>query len=181
MGLLEDAIREHLELKRLRGADPSEVAREQREALEPAPSEESAAWIEDPAIVGDAGPGGPGGARTAETLTEGDPSAPTQPPAAGDGFSNVGQETAELDMRSVLEDSSAALSPDATTPMDPDVARVVGSASSRASAEEDSLGWEMPERTPREEPADEHAPSEETTRAPSDPQHQAPEQGQMSL
>ena len=35
MGLLDDAIRDHLELKRLRGADPGEVAREQREALEP--------------------------------------------------------------------------------------------------------------------------------------------------
>ena len=33
MGLLDEAIREHLELKRLRGADPGEVAREQREAL----------------------------------------------------------------------------------------------------------------------------------------------------
>jgi hypothetical protein len=35
MGLLDDAIREHLELKRLRGADPSEVAREERAALGP--------------------------------------------------------------------------------------------------------------------------------------------------
>ena len=34
MGLLEDAIREHLELKRLRGADPAEVAREQNEVLD---------------------------------------------------------------------------------------------------------------------------------------------------
>ena len=34
MGLLDDAIREHLELKRRRGADPEEVAREQREALD---------------------------------------------------------------------------------------------------------------------------------------------------
>jgi hypothetical protein len=33
MGLLDDAIREHLELKRLRGADPGEVAREQQDAL----------------------------------------------------------------------------------------------------------------------------------------------------
>jgi hypothetical protein len=32
---LEDAIREHLELKRRRGADPSEVAREEHEALAP--------------------------------------------------------------------------------------------------------------------------------------------------
>jgi len=35
VGDLEDAIREHLELKRRRGADPSEVAREEHEALAP--------------------------------------------------------------------------------------------------------------------------------------------------
>ena len=35
MGLLDDAIREHLELKRRRGADPDSVAREEREALGP--------------------------------------------------------------------------------------------------------------------------------------------------
>jgi hypothetical protein len=33
MGLLDDAIREHLELKRTRGADAGEVLREEREAL----------------------------------------------------------------------------------------------------------------------------------------------------
>src|SRR4051812_49263684 len=33
MGLLDDAIREHLELKRRHGADPDEVARQEREAL----------------------------------------------------------------------------------------------------------------------------------------------------
>jgi hypothetical protein len=33
MGLLDDAIREHLELKRRHGADPQEVAREEDEAL----------------------------------------------------------------------------------------------------------------------------------------------------
>jgi hypothetical protein len=33
MGLLEDAIREHLELKRRHGADPDEVARQANEAL----------------------------------------------------------------------------------------------------------------------------------------------------
>jgi hypothetical protein len=36
VGLLDDAIREHLELKRRRGADPTEVARQEREALGPA-------------------------------------------------------------------------------------------------------------------------------------------------
>jgi hypothetical protein len=44
MGLLDDAIREHLDLKRRRGADPSEIAREESEALGPvrraAPEEE---------------------------------------------------------------------------------------------------------------------------------------------
>ena len=35
MGLLDDAIREHLELKRLNGADPGAVAREEHDALGP--------------------------------------------------------------------------------------------------------------------------------------------------
>jgi hypothetical protein len=44
MGLLDDAIREHLDLKRRRGADPAEVARAEHEALgpvrrDPAPTE----------------------------------------------------------------------------------------------------------------------------------------------
>ena len=33
MGLLEDAIRDHLELKRRRGADPAELLRQEREAF----------------------------------------------------------------------------------------------------------------------------------------------------
>ena len=36
MGLLDDAIREHLDLKRRRGADPAEIERAEREALGPA-------------------------------------------------------------------------------------------------------------------------------------------------
>jgi hypothetical protein len=35
MGLLDDAIREHLELKRRRGADPGEIALQERDALDP--------------------------------------------------------------------------------------------------------------------------------------------------
>jgi hypothetical protein len=69
MGLLDDAIREHLELKRQHGADPSEVERQEREALgaprqaefaatpdegarEPAPArtEEPAAVAEEPVV-----------------------------------------------------------------------------------------------------------------------------------
>jgi hypothetical protein len=46
MGLLDDAIRDHLELKRRHGAEPSEVARQEHEALGPARREP-----EDPAPV----------------------------------------------------------------------------------------------------------------------------------
>jgi hypothetical protein len=35
MGILDDAIREHLELKRRRGADPADIERAEREALGP--------------------------------------------------------------------------------------------------------------------------------------------------
>jgi hypothetical protein len=37
MGLLDDAIREHLDLKRRHGADPNDVARQEREAFGPGP------------------------------------------------------------------------------------------------------------------------------------------------
>jgi hypothetical protein len=52
MGLLDDAIREHLELKKRHGADPGEVARQEREVLgDPrAPAAEDA-----PAPTADAG------------------------------------------------------------------------------------------------------------------------------
>jgi len=55
MGLLDDAIREHLELKRKHGADPSEVERQEREALgsprqaEFAPATEERTGEEEPA------------------------------------------------------------------------------------------------------------------------------------
>jgi hypothetical protein len=52
MGLLDDAIREHLDLKRRRGADPSEIAREETEALGPvrrdAPREDEPAHQDEP-------------------------------------------------------------------------------------------------------------------------------------
>jgi hypothetical protein len=56
MGLLDDAIREHLELKRRRGADLDEIARQEDEALgdprsgefaKPAEAEEPAAATDD--------------------------------------------------------------------------------------------------------------------------------------
>ncbi len=48
MGLLDDAIREHLDLKRRRGADPAEVERAEREALGPVQRRGDVAAIADP-------------------------------------------------------------------------------------------------------------------------------------
>jgi hypothetical protein len=54
MGLLEDAIREHLDLKRQHGADPSEVAAEEREALGPVQRTVEPAVVEDEDALQDA-------------------------------------------------------------------------------------------------------------------------------
>jgi hypothetical protein len=57
MGLLDDAIREHLELKRRRGADASEISRQEADALGPVrrspentPEPSGAASAEDPVL-----------------------------------------------------------------------------------------------------------------------------------
>jgi hypothetical protein len=118
MGLLDDAIREHLDLKRLRGADPGEVAREQREALDPVPrdgrhgeehqGEETQAEASAVAVSGhDAGDVGDGIEVLDGLGEENGPEAPE--PERDADFSHVGQETAEFDMRAVLgEDPSIA-------------------------------------------------------------------------
>jgi hypothetical protein len=49
MGILDDAIREHLDLKRSRGADPSEVTRQEKEALGPVRREAATATEDAPA------------------------------------------------------------------------------------------------------------------------------------
>src|SRR4051794_1878180 len=51
MGLLDDAIREHLELKRKHGANPEDVARQEQEALGPGKRNEFAQPEEEPAAV----------------------------------------------------------------------------------------------------------------------------------
>ena len=112
MGLLDDAIREHLELKRLRGADPSEVAREQREALDPVPRDGHPARSEHQEEPSD-------GLEFAEEASEPATSQRREPTESANGvsagdFSPINQETAELDMQTVLdghEDPSAEQDP----------------------------------------------------------------------
>src|SRR6478735_8336790 len=48
MGLLDEAIKEHLELKRRHGADPGEVARLEHEALGPARRDPAPAVVDEP-------------------------------------------------------------------------------------------------------------------------------------
>jgi hypothetical protein len=56
MGLLDDAIREHLDLKRRRGADPVEVARQEQEALGPPRMGRFAGETDETAFAGDRPP-----------------------------------------------------------------------------------------------------------------------------
>src|SRR4051794_32856128 len=111
MGLLDDAIREHLELKRKHGADPEDVERQEEEALgqggpraefaqpasdpeapepvappaEPAPAAETAPEFQVPEFQPEPAPEPP-----ADELPPGDPGIPEVPtqehPAAAPGY-----------------------------------------------------------------------------------------------
>jgi hypothetical protein len=156
MGLLDDAIREHLELKRRRGADPGEVAREQREALDtidgqtpaedtgaaqdaPGPPAVSGAPLVDrpaaaqpePTALGDVAPS----AEPAEPFNAAVPAEPAS--AAGAG------ETAELDMSSVLGEDVEHESAAGASPGPADTG--------------ESLEWEMPADTVAREAAAEES------------------------
>src|SRR3954452_13690794 len=77
MGLLAEALREHLELKRKHGANPDDVARQEQEAL--GPSRRNAEFVapsdagEDVAAVQ--------APESADELPEGEPGIPEEPPA----------------------------------------------------------------------------------------------------
>jgi hypothetical protein len=144
MGLLEDAIREHLELKRLRGADPAEVAREQREVLEPPSVEAPAAWVENPASGGQNAADTVGRAPAAEQSADEVHAADVQQGTPASEASQAAQETAELDMKSAMAEEPAmgAELPPPAGPHVPD-AELDPPASA---ADEDSLEWEVPAR-----------------------------------
>ena len=95
MGLLDDAIREHLDLKRRHGADPSEVERQEQEALGPARRGAVLPPHEDEREAGAVAAGGlgeheePAGApyddepedEPEPSVPAGEPEAPVAPPA----------------------------------------------------------------------------------------------------
>ena len=82
MGLLDDAIREHLELKRRRGADATEISRQESDALGPVRrSPEGAPEISDDAPAGLAGTEPPGASPWEdETTVHAAPPAAEPPP-----------------------------------------------------------------------------------------------------
>jgi hypothetical protein len=112
MGLLDEAIRDHLELKRRHGADPAEVAREQHEVLDPAPdrarvdsldqSGEDAPPSSAPDEDVDLPPLATDHAATHSAGEDPPPSLESEG-AAGAGEASGMEETAELDMKAVFE------------------------------------------------------------------------------
>ena len=142
MGLLDEAIREHLELKRRRGADPGEIAREEREALDPVFPEDPrpATPDEEPhAVLADPEP--PQGDPLAEAAAE--PAlhdAVEEPPPA------IGEETAELDMEAVL-DQDERLANETPRAQDQPPA-----PHAEAGFEDELLEWETSDREDRPPP-----------------------------
>ncbi len=138
MGLLDDAIHEHLELKRLHGADPSEVIHQEREAFGfasqvegPEPAEHVAHLEEFPTARA--------GCAVDDVHAHSNPD-----------LSHLSQETVELDMREILEadliggNGRAELDTvPSTMSAAPSRARVEPSTSGGGSTG-DSLEWEMP-------------------------------------
>jgi hypothetical protein len=151
MGLLDDAIREHLELKRLRGADPGEVAREQREALDSVPRDASGEQdgYASAAAVSDGARGDAGEQDISKDTAQAGDGLGLPQPAHDADFSHVGQETAEFDMRTVLgEEQDASGNGGAGGDPTPESAGIGGDAQVGERPEEDSLEWEVPADAP---------------------------------
>jgi hypothetical protein len=118
MGLLDEAIREHLELKRRRGGDAREIAREEEEVLRPLDFSEVPSWAQGPAELE---PHEPAAAPWGEALNE--PAVAEGPgPAPFDGDfdleeaalaqgpperagGQLEQETVEVDMAAMIAES----------------------------------------------------------------------------
>jgi hypothetical protein len=108
VGQLDDAIREHLELKRLRGADPHELSLQEREALgaatcagEPLPQ----VRVRRVTTRRTDAP------RAAPVSTEAAPAFEWEEPPVRRPDPVLDQETAELDMQAVLAGQPSASVP----------------------------------------------------------------------
>lgn len=128
MGLLDEAIREHLELKRRRGADPRELARAEHEALEPLDLDgELPAWVRGPAAP--------------EAL-----GATQSPVPPEDAPEEIDQETVEVDMDVLFSQGDASEGQAASVPVGPISARRITAVPAGSSPAED-FEWEVPNRS----------------------------------
>ncbi|HLM87250.1 MAG TPA: hypothetical protein VK272_13800 [Solirubrobacteraceae bacterium] len=156
--MLDEAIREHLELKRRHGADPTAVAREEREALTPIFSDErDAADDGHGELVHEAIPEAtPAGSPLAGVVLDGDAQLAENAPLGS--LSTAAQDTAELDMGTVLGEDSDALG--ATPPADSVAHEAVQAAYAGEMSGEASVEWDFPSEHDRE-PPHEDAPGQE--------------------
>ncbi len=130
MGLLDDAIREHLELKRLRGADPGAVAREEQDALGPVRRRDQADHANRVDGESDSS------SNDSESFLNREESAPT------DDSATVGQETVEINME--LELASGAADSGGEPGADhAERAEPVAHPLHARALDEESLEWEM--------------------------------------
>ena len=147
MGLLDEAIREHLELQRKRGGDPTDLARQEQEALGPAVREAGEAAAAAEPVVMDPGPA-PEAAPAPEALEpavpdpesppahrpqpddslQPDPEAPaapaepeSPPPPEFEPAGSSTQETAVFDVDDVFAEEDAATEEEEKPPADEDV------------------------------------------------------------
>jgi hypothetical protein len=117
MGLLDDAIRDHIELKRRHGANPGEVARIEHEALGPARREPLAAAPYDEDELDAPSP---------VTGESGAVVAPDEPPTAPDEPPTAPEPVADAPVPEVAEPPAEPLEPPAEAPASPSEERASG-------------------------------------------------------
>jgi hypothetical protein len=159
MGLLDDAIKDHLELKRRHGADPSEVARLEHEALGPARREPvaEAAVAEDEPVA----------AVEEDVAAVDEPVAPRERPVVEDDvdFDEVtADERLDAPVRRVEPEPEPEPKPEPRADVDQPTAQFSLAELEKASEEEDEDELEPaareapePEREPEPEPTEPHA------------------------
>jgi hypothetical protein len=157
MGLLDEAIREHLELKRRRGADPAEIAREEHVALDPVfPAEHAAQEAGQPEpddVAGETQSADPAEDATPPEQALADEVQVAQAP---DPLAQVGQETAELDMQAVLDADPELPEFPWAQPVAASRRRITAPREERYEEDRDEVGfeWEVPGTDERERVAE---------------------------
>jgi len=152
MGLLDEAIKDHLELKRRHGADPSEVARLEHEALGPARREPVAEATADDEPVA---------AAQEEVAAVAEPEAPAAPDDDYDADEVTADERLEAPMRQVepapVREPEPEPEPEAAIVDQPTAQYSLEELEEASAGDEDDDEDEPEEPARAEEPARPHA------------------------